>query len=292
MTLYDKLEDRLPSSVWRILMAGVVASYDLRDRLAGLRDPLIPPAKLRLQVGKISANAFARSGDGLVQEFKRQGLLHPDSSVLDVGCGCGRCARALSSFLSEKGRYSGFDVDANAISYCQKAYSPRRNFRFIAVDVYSQRYNPSGAVKPDKFQFPFEDGGFDFVLLTSVLTHILPEGLRKHLTELKRVLRPDGSAWVTFYLWNSASRDFADRHPRVFPFPYPYFQHRIKVRNEPEAGICYDEVFIFELLSKVGLLVKQTFYGSWRGGPPGLTAPDVNFQDVVLVARSDRSSQA
>jgi SAM-dependent methyltransferase len=270
-----------------MVMAVTTAGYDFRDRLFEKQDPLVPKARLRLNVGRISRHHFIASGDAYLAEFQRQSLVNSDSRVLDDGCGCGRLARPLSSYLSPSGSYVGFDIDARAIDFCRHAYGSLPNFRFEAIDVRSRQYNPSGKLDPDTLRLPSEDGAFDFVLLISVLTHVVPSGLGNYLREIRRALRPGGRAWISYFLWTAASREAGRVSPRTFPFPYPYFQHRIKVQAEPEAGICYDEAYLLDEYKKAGLTAEKILYGSWWGGTPTVSTPYVSFQDVIVTGVSE-----
>ena len=74
----------------------------------------------------MKGDIFIGSGD-----FKEQGIrqldhlieychLHPDHRVLDVGCGIGRTAIALTDYLSSSGSYEGFDIVPKGIDWCQK----------------------------------------------------------------------------------------------------------------------------------------------------------------------------
>ena len=49
--------------------------------------------------------------------------LKPHERVLDIGCGTGRMARPLTSYLTS-GSYDGLDIVANSINWCQKTYAP------------------------------------------------------------------------------------------------------------------------------------------------------------------------
>ena len=48
--------------------------------------------------------------------------------------------------------------------------------------------------KASEYTFPYEDGEFDVVVLTSVFTHMLPDDVAHYLDEIARVLKPGGRA--------------------------------------------------------------------------------------------------
>ena len=51
-----------------------------------------------------------------------------DWKILDMGCGCGRMAIPFSAYLSEKGKYIGFDVWSDGIEWCNE--NIRNDFQF------------------------------------------------------------------------------------------------------------------------------------------------------------------
>jgi SAM-dependent methyltransferase len=148
-----------------------------------------------------------RVGELYLRLFVELGSLRQDESVLEPGCGTGRMAEPLTGYLSPAGSYDGFDVVADAIRWCVENISSNHpNFRFRHVDIFNREYNPGGRVDPAAFEFPYADEVFDFVLLTSVFTHMMPSEVRHYLGEIRRVLRPGGRCLMTFFL--------ADHRPR------------------------------------------------------------------------------
>src|SRR5919197_667302 len=130
-------------------------------------------------------------GESYLRWFVELGSLSPDEAVLEPGCGRGRMARPLSRYLSATGSYDGFDVVPKAIEWCeQNIASKHPNFHFRHVDILNRAYNPEGRLDPEEFEFPYPAEAFDFVLLTSVFTHMLPPEVRHYLREIRRVLRP------------------------------------------------------------------------------------------------------
>jgi SAM-dependent methyltransferase len=75
----------------------------LSERMTGLlgrSDPLLPPTSLMFVGG--SRRDFRKLGDKWLATFVRVGGLTPSDNVLDVGCGVGRMAVALSGYLNRR----------------------------------------------------------------------------------------------------------------------------------------------------------------------------------------------
>ncbi len=176
------------------------AALDLFDAVAGRRDPLTPPRRL-MTVGKnsIFRNDFSEIGEELFRMLVDFGGLKPEHRLLDVGCGVGRLAIQLTRYLNVS--YGGFDIVKPSIEYCQRVITrPHPNFKFRLVKVHNTYYAPNEEAKPYEFRFPYPDSSFDFVLLTSVFTHMQHRELEHYHAEITRVLAPGGICFATYFL--------------------------------------------------------------------------------------------
>ena len=96
--------------------------------------------------------------------------------VLDLGCNNGYGSAALSSTATS---VMGVDVSRSAIAAAQQTHS-RGNLAFQVID---------GG------RLPFDDNSFDMVVSCQVIEHI--SDTKSFLREIIRVLRPDGSLFLT-----------------------------------------------------------------------------------------------
>jgi SAM-dependent methyltransferase len=84
--------------------------------------------------------------------------LMPAHTLLDIGCGSGRLAKALVPYLKGEGRFLGTDVVAELLDYAKQGCPP--NWAFLQVE---------------EIRIPAADDSADFACFFSVFTHPLHE---------------------------------------------------------------------------------------------------------------------
>jgi SAM-dependent methyltransferase len=94
---------------------------------------------------------------------------------LEFGCGYGRLS---PTFASLSARHTGIDIDAEALNAARVAY-PALDFRLSSGD-----------------ELAFPDDTFDLVVSWTVLQHIPPERIDRVVSELRRVLTPEGTVML------------------------------------------------------------------------------------------------
>jgi SAM-dependent methyltransferase len=128
-------------------------------------------------------NSFLNGGKTAAEHIKRLashylGASKAPRTFLDWGVGCGRVARHLT--LESNIRLTGIDIDDDNLKWCQ--------------DNLTGEYKTVGLLPPT----PFDDNTFDVIYSCSVLSHLTEDVAHHWLSELKRVLRPNGVALLSF----------------------------------------------------------------------------------------------
>lgn len=251
---------------------------DALDSVLGRRDPLTPP-KGRIFFG---GGDFNKIGEEYFRYFVDLGGLKPRERVLDVGCGIGRMAVPLTRYLDPRGSYEGFDVVREGIAWCRENITSRYpNFRFRVADIKNKEYNPGGQFAASEYRFPYEDASFDFVLLTSVFTHLLPDEIENYVSEIGRVLAPGGRCLATFFLLNEESLALIRSGSSTIDFKHDFGCYRVKDVDTPEAAIAYPEDYVRSLCAEQGMAIAEPIhYGAWPGRRDFLS-----YQDVFIATK-------
>jgi len=224
--------------------------------LTSKRGLLIPPLKLRRYIGKEDWKNY----DNISLLTENCGL-KPNHKILDVGCGCGRTAISLTSYLNSKGSYDGLDIVKDFIDWLQNNVTPKYpNFHFQHANIKNPSYNLNGTIADSKFKFPYESNSFDIVFLFSVFTHMLPLGIENYFSEIARVLKPNGKCAISYFLLPSKSMTFVDTGKG-----YSVIDFEI-----PENAVAYKLEHVMELYTKNELLILEHIYG---------------FQDMIIAKK-------
>lgn len=260
----------LPVPLKKALKWTAYSSLDLVDTVLGKRDKAYPPRRLNF----VGSADFKAVGDEFAGLFKDLGGLKASDRVLDIGSGIGRMALPLTAYLNN-GAYEGFDIDKRGVQWCKDNITPKHpHFKFQYVNLYNQFYNAQGCIKAEEFKFPYPENHFDFVFATSVFTHLLPKDAEHYLTEIERVLKPNGTAFLTWFVLDEdrQQRMTSARSNANFAYAYEgssecFYSHA----HNPEAEIAYTKTWLQKHLANFELHT-----GTWCG------ADGVSYQDLVI----------
>lgn len=271
--------NRLPRSIIKSVRNFYLTILDLRDFLYGRSHDLLPPRRVHF----VGGGDFRIIGETFFRHFTEICNLQPHEKVLDIGCGTGRMAIPFMNFLNDSGSYAGFDISKRAIQWCNKHISTRsRKFSFFHADIYNKEYNPKGMLSASTFRFPCGDECIDFAFAISVFTHMRPHEVNRYLRELRRSLKREGRALLTFFIVDEVVLSFIEEGKSSLVFhSEPGGFYTIDSRT-PERAIAYSASVIRDLCHDAGLLVQEPIrYGSWSGRECTLDS----HQDVVIVRK-------
>jgi ubiquinone/menaquinone biosynthesis C-methylase UbiE len=262
------------------------AAYWMLDRIddvSGRRHSMVPPRALSF----VGTGNSLQIGRNWMRHFEDFGNLTPKFHVLDVGCGVGRMAIPFAQFLSPEGRYEGFDIVSKGIDWCRaKITSKHSNFHFQVADVYNEFYNPGGRFKASEYRFPYEDQSFDFVFLTSVFTHMLPEDVNNYLNEVARVLKRNRRCLASLYVLNDQSRALMLKPESQHNFGHRMGVYSVEDPMQPEGAVAYEEPYVRKAVALSGMkLLEPIQFGTWCGRKGGLRT-----QDFIVVEKGDSSA--
>ena len=136
--------------------------------------------------------------------------LKPKHQLLDVGCGSLRGGVQFIRYLDD-GNYFGIDKNAWLLD-------AGRSHELVASRLVERRIT---LLCRDDFDFSRFGPSFDFAIAQSVFTH-LPEGAIRHcLLEMKKVLKPSGHFYATFFEAPPGCREASLRHSPGDVVSYP-----------------------------------------------------------------------
>lgn len=241
------------------------------ESMLGWREDLTPPLRIRLHIGPFAdPRKYRLAGDANVEAFKDLAGLKPDSSFLDIACGCGRVARALTNYLGPTATYEGFDTAVKPVSWARSVITAKfPNFHFRTADTFNKRYNPLGKTGASELIFPYEDDTFDFAFAGSLYTHMLPEEVANFVAETRRVLKPGGKTLATFCLLNERTLPLVDAGKTMPRLIYRHGECRVRMEKDPAHFIAHPESWVRDLYAKLGLSIAEPIErGTWAETTP------------------------
>jgi ubiquinone/menaquinone biosynthesis C-methylase UbiE len=107
-------------------------------------------------------------------------------AVLDVGCGTGTLAIVAKKRVGETGRVCGIDPSAQLLAGARRKAARAR----LSIDFQRERIE----------RMPFPNQSFDVVLSTFMMHHVSDDLKRQGLSEIARVLKPQGRLLVIDFM--------------------------------------------------------------------------------------------
>ena len=234
------------------------------------KDQLIPPLKLRCIESQTDNNPTERE-----TQLKIYCDLKPTDSILDVGCGVGGLTYSLTKYYNFQGKHEGFEITKEFTEWLkQNTTSKYSNFHFSYANGFCAAYNNTASIPASKYRFPYSDNSFDIALVGSVFSHMLPEGLENYLSEVTRVLKPNGKCLISYFLLTPLRpMDLRDNEIRS-RFVDSGKGYSTTGTQYPEDAVAYNQEYILTLYEKRGLVLEQQIVYC-------------NFQDMVVAKKNN-----
>ena len=150
--------------------------------------------------------------------------------------------------------YVGVDLHPGMIRWCQRELEPRlAGYRFHHVDVRNRGLNPEGRL--EVADMPASSGSISLFLAWSVFTHLTERAAEFYLTEMERLLQPDGVAITTWFLFDKSG----------FPMMQS-FQNALFINDaDPTNAVIFDKAWLARTVSDLGLRLAAIQAPTVRG---------------------------
>lgn len=228
----------------------------------------------------IGSGDFIEQGIHHLDLLRKYAGLKKDHEILDIGCGIGRSAVALTNFLNNEGKYEGFDVVEKGIKWCKKNISSIfSNFNFHYIPLKNDLYTKAGK-RPEEFIFPYHDNRFDVVFLFSVFTHMQESETDHYLHEIYRVLKQGGTCLATFFIFNEKEEKYISES-NSFSFPFKKEGYRLMDQNVKSANVAFNEQHILNIIKDKGFKITNIVNGYWKNIDNKNELTD--FQDIIIM---------
>ena len=120
-------------------------------------------------------------------EFLREEGLSPGHRLMDIGCGALRGGVHFVNYL-DRGNYYGLDINASLVE------AGKRELAQLGLEG-----KQPNLLVDDKFRMSRFGATFDYAIAVSVFTHLYMNHIARCLVEARRVLKPGGKLFATFF---------------------------------------------------------------------------------------------
>lgn len=257
---------------------------DFLDKITGKTHKYVPPRGYIYTGSPSNAKKYLKQGDLQLELLKEEIDLLASDSVLDIGCGVGRTAIALTTYLNKNGNYNGFDVVKKGIDWCDSGIGKDfSNFNFKFIPLFNDLYNTSKNSALD-FVFPYEDSSFNKIFTFSVFTHMMLDEIQHYFDEIQRVIMEDGFCFSTFFLYDSEDEEYVASRD-YFNFPVKGEDgFRLMNENVKSGNIAIHKIKLDNMLKKANLKRIRTIDGYWKDEVRDKNKKE--YQDIVIFKRN------
>lgn len=252
---------------------------DLYEGITGKRPQYVPKRGAIFTGGTGDPAIFVAAGKHQLDLLKNHAHLQENHKVLDIGCGLGRTAIALSDYLNKDAFYEGFDIVEKAINWCQQGIGKDfRNFNFTLLNVHNDLYTKNGAAA-HQIAFPYADNYFDIAYNFSVFTHMDLPSIQRYLNEMYRVMNHSATALCTFFIYDDTNEQYIATRPG-FHFPVAGNGYRLMNASTIGGNIAIHKDHLQHMIEQSGFTQLECIDGFWKDE---LRDPlKKEYQDIVV----------
>lgn len=208
---------------------------------------------------------------GLYSFFRLRDVygMKPHHHMLDLGCGCGRVALPVISFLNEQGHYYGLDVDQEMMDWCNANFGSA-TMSFDWANVKNSLYFGDGAQLDSEYKFPYPDNTLDFGFGFSIFTHLLEPGTRNYLSELSRTMKVGGKFMFSTFLLDEKTQASVDAGKSAWRLQQSNSDIcKYDLPQTPEATVAFTRDGMEAMLADYGFRIESFVQGNWFEVPHG-----------------------
>ena len=256
---------------------------DISDKFKGNRHRFVPPRSSIYTGSPANSDRYIKQSIHQLELLKSEINLTPSDSVLDIGCGIGRTAIALTEYLNTNAKYEGFDVVKKGVDWCNsKINKEYPNFNFTYIPLFNDLYNNSN-LKAENFEFPYKKESFDKIFSFSVFTHMQINEIQNYFKQIHEVLKSDGIAFSTFFLYDDTNDAYISKREG---FNFPIQEDGFKLMNSKvkSGNIAIHKDKINEMLNNENLTLVKIIDGFWKDNIRDSKKKE--YQDIVVFKKN------